>query len=556
MQLVVDPLNPDNVVLNAAISIYDPLDTAGTTLLPLKDLYGFDLPNPLNSNHLGFIQAFTAELPQIMWKSGDFSGYFNSYKGLRDEAVAARAGAETAQLAAADAAASADEAAATAAAAAVAPTDEQVDAGIQRAGVLTEDDAAVQAVDRTAPLGAALAATFVQPRKNKAVLLGNSIEYYNFGDAAWQPLRPWPASRGYVAQGNSMLGHRLEWSNRGVGGEDTGAYLARVQADLVDMDAGYAVIGGPTNDVTGIDAGWRTIQQTKDAYNSIWDLATASGKYIIQVTAPPRDAATSNQKALRAEINQWLRAQAILRRNYVVVDIELATMDPVTGGFVAGYSWDGVHLATPGAVAAGAELARKLDAIIPQVPVLLPAGDARNILKNNGGSFSGTATAVPTGWSVVGATGTDPTYSRVAFTDRPGQKLRIVMPNGSIRFYRSTTLQQSLAEFAPGQKFRFAVGYSATGLDSAPAANTQAIYAVLEVNGVGVAMDLEWNATANPNGVAGTQNENMGSQTRSGVLLTPTYTIPAGSNQTLAATFQVRGGGTYEFWNPSLERVA
>jgi hypothetical protein len=48
----------------------------------------------------------------------------------------------------------------------------------------------------------------------------------------------------------------------------------------------------------------------------------------------------------------------------------------------------------------------------------------------------------------------------------------------------------------------------------------------------------------------------MGSQTRSGVLLTPTYTIPAGSNQTLAATFQVRGGGTYEFWNPSLERVA
>src|SRR4029453_18550933 len=93
MQLVVDPLNPDNVVANALISIYDPLDTAGTTLLPLKDQFGFDLPNPLTSNHLAFIQAFTAGLPQVMWKAGSYSGYFNSYQGLRDEAVAEAAAA-------------------------------------------------------------------------------------------------------------------------------------------------------------------------------------------------------------------------------------------------------------------------------------------------------------------------------------------------------------------------------------------------------------------------------------------------------------------------------
>jgi hypothetical protein len=108
MQLVVDPLNPDNVVLNAAISIYDPADTAGTTLLPLKDLYGFDLPNPLNSNHLGFIQAFTAELPQVMWKAGTYSGFFESYTGLRDEAVAAATAAEASALDAEAAAASAE----------------------------------------------------------------------------------------------------------------------------------------------------------------------------------------------------------------------------------------------------------------------------------------------------------------------------------------------------------------------------------------------------------------------------------------------------------------
>lgn len=400
------------------------------------------------------------------------------------------------------------------------------------------------------------ASTYDTPRKNVLLGFGDSLVYYNFGDAGWQSLRPYPSSRGQIMQANSMLGHRFDWINRGVGGEDTGAWLARLTTDLINIDAGWVYVSGPTNDVTNIDGGFRTVAQTKAAYNTIWDAAITTGKFIIQATAPPRDAATTNQKNLRSELNQWLRAQQGIRKNYVLVDIERATMDPTTNAFVTGYSWDGVHLATPGAVAAGAEIARKLDALIPQRQINLPAADPRNLLKNNGGSFSGTASAVPTGWTVVGATGTDPTYDRVAFTDRPGQKLKIVMPNGSIRFYRSTTLQQSLSEFAPGDVVRFSISYEATGLDTAPGAITQAIYATLERNSVNVAQDLEWNADANPNGAPGTQNENMGSQPRSGVLRTTAYTIPAGTGQTLAATFQVRGGGTYHFWNPTIEKVS
>jgi frataxin-like iron-binding protein CyaY len=397
---------------------------------------------------------------------------------------------------------------------------------------------------------------YSKPRKAKLVGFGHSHMYYNFGDAAWQPLRPNPASRGQIMQANSMLGHRFDWINRGVGGEDTGAWLARLTNDLVNVEAGYAAISGPTNDVTNIDAGNRTVAQTKAAYNQIWDACASSGKYIFQETAPPRDSATTNQKNLRSELNNWLRSQQSVRKDFVIVDIERATMDPTTNAFVSGYSWDGVHLATPGAVAAGAEYARKMAIVIPERQITLPAADPRNLLKNNGGAFIGTTTAVPTGWSAVGATGTDPSYDRVAFTDRPGQKLKIVMPNGSIRFYRSTTLQQSLSEFAPGDVVRFSVAYEATGLDTAPAATTQAIYATLERNSVTVAIDLEWSADANPNGVAGTQNENMGSMARSGVLRTPTYTVPAGSGQTLAATFQARGGGTYHFWNPTIEKVS
>ena len=96
MDLVVDPLNPSNVVANGLVSIYDPADTAGVTLLALKDPSGLPLPNPLPSNANGFLPPRIAQVPQTMWKSGGFTGYFNSYKGLRDESVAAVTAAQSA----------------------------------------------------------------------------------------------------------------------------------------------------------------------------------------------------------------------------------------------------------------------------------------------------------------------------------------------------------------------------------------------------------------------------------------------------------------------------
>lgn len=96
MDLVVDPLNTANVVANGQVSIYDPADASGTVLLALKDPSGLPLPNPLTSNANGFLPPRIAQVPQTMWKSGGFTGYFNSYKGLRDEAIGAKTAAETA----------------------------------------------------------------------------------------------------------------------------------------------------------------------------------------------------------------------------------------------------------------------------------------------------------------------------------------------------------------------------------------------------------------------------------------------------------------------------
>jgi hypothetical protein len=96
IQLVVDPANIQNVIIDAIITLYDPADTLATTPLDLKDLQGIGLANPLHSNHLGYLPPFSATLPQVMWRTGSYSGLLESYTGLRDEAVAARLAAEAA----------------------------------------------------------------------------------------------------------------------------------------------------------------------------------------------------------------------------------------------------------------------------------------------------------------------------------------------------------------------------------------------------------------------------------------------------------------------------
>lgn len=124
MELVVDPDNPMNVVVNGSVGIYAPEDTAGTTLLPLKDANGFPLANPLTSNAYGFLPPFLAPLAQVRWKSGEFTGFYNSFIGLRDEAVAAKNAAQDAV----------SEAAGAGASAAVAATAAQTAAAVAQGG--------------------------------------------------------------------------------------------------------------------------------------------------------------------------------------------------------------------------------------------------------------------------------------------------------------------------------------------------------------------------------------------------------------------------------------
>lgn len=101
----VDEANPSNVAQNASILIYAPGDPAKTPLA-LTTPDGSPLANPVPVNSAGFGPAFMhATLDRVAWEGGSFKGFFTSYDGMKNEAVAARAAADSAAAAAADAAA-------------------------------------------------------------------------------------------------------------------------------------------------------------------------------------------------------------------------------------------------------------------------------------------------------------------------------------------------------------------------------------------------------------------------------------------------------------------
>jgi hypothetical protein len=98
-----DPANPANIAQNASIKIFAPGDAAKTAIA-ITDTSGTPLPNPIPVNANGFGPAFMASIDRVAWEGGGFTGFFTSYEGMKNEAVAARTAAEAAQSTASTAA--------------------------------------------------------------------------------------------------------------------------------------------------------------------------------------------------------------------------------------------------------------------------------------------------------------------------------------------------------------------------------------------------------------------------------------------------------------------
>lgn len=125
-----DPERPEMVATNAPVVVFAPGDETKTPL-KLTTLNGLPLENPIIVNDRGFGPAFNADLDQVAWEGGGLTGLMASYRGLKDDAAAAVAGAVAAQFEAEGAKLAAEEAVRRA----VLPTDDAIDEGIARANI-------------------------------------------------------------------------------------------------------------------------------------------------------------------------------------------------------------------------------------------------------------------------------------------------------------------------------------------------------------------------------------------------------------------------------------
>lgn len=93
----VDPSNVERVASDGVVTIYAPGD-ASRTPLTITTTYGTPLANPIRVNENGFGPPFMHEtLDRVAWSGGGLDGFFTSYEGIKNVAVAAQRAAEDIQ---------------------------------------------------------------------------------------------------------------------------------------------------------------------------------------------------------------------------------------------------------------------------------------------------------------------------------------------------------------------------------------------------------------------------------------------------------------------------
>lgn len=97
MQIAVDANNAGTVIRSGSVTICDPADATNTPIA-LLDAAGIPMANPILTTSQGFVPAFQTSIPHVKWTGGGFAGYLSSYKGLLEEAVAAKEAAQQAAI--------------------------------------------------------------------------------------------------------------------------------------------------------------------------------------------------------------------------------------------------------------------------------------------------------------------------------------------------------------------------------------------------------------------------------------------------------------------------
>lgn len=210
-----------------------------------------------------------------------------------------------------------------------------------------------------------------QPYKKTIAIYGDSITANNSVVASTPETLK---SNGYWAWCNIFTGGRLHFPpawNFGVGGNTTADALARINA-VVAVQPDYCYVGIGTNDYLKYNQGGPATPDVSIAnLTTIYDTLQNAGCFIIAPTlyAPTvaYNAFNATQLDFLNRINNFIRAQQFLRKNFEVIDLELTFADPAQAmpRAKANYTIDGLHPGTMGAFLYGQKVAALISKLEP-----------------------------------------------------------------------------------------------------------------------------------------------------------------------------------------------
>jgi lysophospholipase L1-like esterase len=344
-------------------------------------------------------------------------------------------------------------------------------------------------------------------------------------------------SRGFWVWAMNLLGQRLRViHDAGVGGETTVQILARTPGDVVAFKPGWCHLLAGINDV----AQNVPLATTKANLTSIWDQLDAAGIRIIVGTIGPLASYVSTQRAQIEQINAWIRDQA-RQRGMVLVDYHAVLVNATSNGvYSTGLNFDSTHPNTLGSYFMGLAMANAISPLIAGAPfpyLLSGQGDSTNLLVEGRFGTTGNGSPLTGNWGVA-TTGTPSiTWSKVPRTDIPGNWQSIAMLAGANVAFAISGNASVGANLAIGDTVIGCLEYQLSGLDTAGTAGNHSFYLQLQAyNGASFTLTA---ADLLPLDAAG-----FPTASRSGVLLTPPITVPAGTTL-MQMQIKGNGGGTY-----------
>ncbi|MFC5775158.1 SGNH/GDSL hydrolase family protein [Ectobacillus antri] len=244
---------------------------------------------------------------------------------------------------------------------------------------------------------------------NTVVIFGDSITA-RFNDGGTN--QNFYGYTGYFYWANIWLRQRLKvLNNAGISGNTTTQMLNRIQTDVLAYKPSWCIVEGGVNDVIS----GNSFSIIRDNLKTIFETLVANNTQVVATTIMPYDAATTAQKNILYQVNNWIKEYCWANPHMILCDWSPLVTNPSNGNWVADCTSDGTHPSTKGAAILGEKLAKTLSEFIPIID-LLPSNNAdpTNLCPN--GMFDGNAgTGVATSWTVNG--GGTYTTSKVTRTD-------------------------------------------------------------------------------------------------------------------------------------------